>query len=477
MVNTFGKDIVGGYVNGVQVISIYANGVLVWPDASYYYIKWYPSESSYWGSIASFSINGSTYIVRDYNGDFRDYGGVITESAFSTLRITTLDTNAYRIESYAFNSCERLGYATLRNCNYIGDSAFESCKSSSFSLSAPKCTYVGSNAFHSIGLSRVYLPRCSYVGQSAFRSCTSLTSISLPNCEYVDSRAFGGCGISSVYLPVCSYVGSYAFNANPLQSVNLPECEYVGDGALAYADNITYLSLPKCKYLGEKALKYYLGKSQHSLYLPMCEYVGDAAVEGEGATWMYTVDLPVCSYIGASAFANQNNLDSISLPMCEYIGTSAFLNTAIGGSLLLPACTFIDSWAFWHRFNTSFTSVYLPALVSVSLRAFNETGVTYVSLPVCEYIGVGVFASCRLQSVELPVCSVLCGNAFGYNPSLSEVTLGYSSVCELVDGTVFQATLIDSGTGSIYVPSSLVDAYKSASYWSVYSSQIFPIQN
>ena len=40
---------------------------------------------------------------------------------------------------------------------------------------------------------------------------------------------------------------------------------------------------------------------------------------------------------------------------------------------------------------------------------------------------------------------------------------------------VFYSTPIGAGNGSIYVTSSLVDAYKSAQYWSKYSSQIFPI--
>lgn len=40
----------------------------------------------------------------------------------------------------------------------------------------------------------------------------------------------------------------------------------------------------------------------------------------------------------------------------------------------------------------------------------------------------------------------------------------------------FNNTPIKSGTGSIYVPASLVDAYKSAENWSYFSDRIFPIE-
>jgi hypothetical protein len=53
------------------------------------------------------------------------------------------------------------------------------------------------------------------------------------------------------------------------------------------------------------------------------------------------------------------------------------------------------------------------------------------------------------------------------------ITLGYDGIVEL-GGNVFdysQMSMI-----SVYVPASLVDAYKSALYWSNYSDHIFPIE-
>ena len=53
------------------------------------------------------------------------------------------------------------------------------------------------------------------------------------------------------------------------------------------------------------------------------------------------------------------------------------------------------------------------------------------------------------------------------------ITIGYSGVCSLDGISVFDDTKITSSTGSIYVPASLVDAYKSAKNWSAYSNRIF----
>ena len=94
----------------------------------------------------------------------------------------------------------------------------------------------------------------------------------------------------------------------------------------------------------------------------------------------------------------------------------------------------------------------------------------------CEYIGDYAFFNCRrLFQVSLPVCSYIGNYVFENCTSLSRITIGYSSVCSLYSTNVFDDTQITSSTGSIYVPASLVDAYKSAENWSVYSNIIYPI--
>ena len=108
---------------------------------------------------------------------------------------------------------------------------------------------------------------------------------------------------------------------------------------------------------------------------------------------------------------------------------------------------------------TSLTSIDLSnnnvsKLSSAGSIFYNCTSLTQMSLPMCSHIDSGAFYRCRLLSI---------------------ITIGYSSICSLTSPGVFDGTQITSSTGSIYVPASLVDAYKSANNWSYFKDRIFSI--
>ena len=144
-----------------------------------------------------------------------------------------------------------------------------------------------------------------------------------------------------------------------------------------------------------------------------------------------TVNLPYATTVGDNAFNGCLDLSQVDLPVCEYIGTGAFVACYSLNKVNFPVCSYIENQGFYYCDSLS-----------------------QVSLPICSYIGWYTFGDCS---------------------SLSEITIGYSSVCSLNTSDAFIRTPIASGTGSIYVPASLVDAYKSAPNWSYFSSQIFPI--
>ena len=62
------------------------------------------------------------------------------------------------------------------------------------------------------------------------------------------------------------------------------------------------------------------------------------------------------------------------------------------------------------------------------------------------------------------------GSAFRTSPLFTKLILRYNSVMPLETTTTFIDTPFDSGGsgGEIYVPSSLITAYKSAANWSVF---------
>ena len=113
----------------------------------------------------------------------------------------------------------------------------------------------------------------------------------------------------------------------------------------------------------------------------------------------------------------------------------------------------------------------------VTSNAFmGNTNIQTVNLPYATSVGNNAFHSCSsLSQVNLPVCSYIGSDAFYNCSSLSMITIGYSSICSLGGSTTFGNTQITSSTGSIYVPASLVDAYKTADNWSYFKDRICTI--
>lgn len=188
-----------------------------------------------------------------------------------------------------------------------------------------------------------------------------------------------------------------------------------------------------------------------------------------------TVNLSYATSVGRSAFQKCNALKQVSLPMCMTIGDNAFYFCTSLTQVSLPVCTIVMNRVFTGC--VSLKQVSLPVCSYIGDTVFETcSSLTQVNLPMCSYIGSMAFYRCRLLSqMSLPMCSYISDYAFDTCISLSIITIGYSGVCSLYDSNVFTNTQITSSTGSIYVPTSLVDAYKSAPNWSYFSTQIFPI--
>ena len=186
------------------------------------------------------------------------------------------------------------------------------------------------------------------------------------------------------------------------------------------------------------------------------------------------------SYVTSYIFNKNSILQTIKLPNCISINISAFYSCSNLVSVSLPECNVIGSGVFY---SCGFSEIYLPECKSIYETAFAYcSNLSFISLPKCEYISgtpfgaiVGTFEHTKISSIFLPICSFIGAAVFRYAEYLTEITLGYSSVCYLRNYEAFKYTQITSSTGSIYVPASLVDSYKSANNWSYFSTQIFPI--
>ena len=247
-----------------------------------------------------------------------------------------------------------------------------------------------------------------------------------------------------------SFVASNAFKDNKtIQTVNLTYATSVGDYAFYSCSSLSQVNLPVCSYIGTSA--FYNCTSLTQISLPMCSYVGKYAFFD--CSSLTQISLPMCSHIGNDAFYMCSSLLQVSLPMCSYIDRGTFSYCTSLSQIDLPMCSYISNSAFLHC-----------------------SSLKQVSLPVCSFISDRVFQNCSsLSQISLPVCSIIGYNVFDGCSSLSIITIGYSGVCNLKNSNAFNATQITSSTGSIYVPTSLVDSYKSATNWSYFSTQIFPI--
>lgn len=196
----------------------------------------------------------------------------------------------------------------------------------------------------------------------------------------------------------------------------------------------------------------------------------------DGNKTIQTVNLPYATIVRNYAFRSCTSLTQVSLPMCSNIATYAFYGCASLSQISIPTCSYIDNNAFKNCI--SLTQVSLPVCSYIANSAFHTcNSLSQVSLPMCSYIGNSAFWQCyQLAQVSLPMCSSIGNGAFRNCISLSIITIGYSSICSLNASSTFYRTKITSSTGSIYVPASLVDSYKSATNWSYFSTQIFPIE-
>lgn len=173
-----------------------------------------------------------------------------------------------------------------------------------------------------------------------------------------------------------------------------------------------------------------------------------------GMSKLVTVDLPFVKTVGANALYGVG-LSELYLPSCTKVeGTTiCYCNSLVKVSL--PVCTTLGTYVF--RDNKLLSDVSLPALTTLPQNAFYN----------CD----------SLKKINLPSVTTINASAFNGSANFETLVLSKSSVATLANTNAFTGTKIASGTGYIYVPSALVDSYKSASNWSTYAAQFRAIED
>ena len=188
-----------------------------------------------------------------------------------------------------------------------------------------------------------------------------------------------------------------------------------------------------------------------------------------------TVNFPAVTEIGDYAFYYCTSLTTVSFPAATIIRSNAFNHCSSLTTASFPVATSISAYAF--NYCSSLTTANFPVATYIATYAFNCCRkLTSVSFPAATFIGDYAFSYCSsLTTVSFPVATKIGGDAFYSCSRLTGIYLTASSVCTLSNSNAFSKTGIWSTKGSIFVPTSLVASYKSATNWTFFSNRIYGI--
>lgn len=195
------------------------------------------------------------------------------------------------------------------------------------------------------------------------------------------------------------------------------------------------------------------------------------------------IDFELPFSIAPYAFAYCTKLNAVSSDNVYVVGDSAFWDCTYLKSVSLPSAIEIGNSAFWSC--ESLESINLPNVTIIYDGGFRYCRkLKDICMPNVETIYAYVFDGCSsVQKIDLPSVTTLGGQwancVFNECTNLTTLILRSNTVvtAQNNEDRMFYGTPIASGTGYIYVPSSLVDSYKADSNWSTYANQFRAIED
>lgn len=484
-------------------------------------------------SVSGYTEKDITEVVQiDNVSNSASYVGSYAFVYSSSLRTVNLPS-CKKINYCAFSACGSLYSVYLPECSFIDTGGFQYCKNLNI-LNIPKCSRLGTHAFYYCSaLTLVDLPVCSMIGDYAFAQCSSNLSMVIlrstsvcsytglnivwgtPNCNFYVTKSLvesyksagGWDRISNRIFPIeddfefsnglvtgwaktmdSGYLNILGITANDVTSVSMQFLTNVSSSTFMNHQNLTSVSMSLVEEYPDDLFNG-TGFSEFSISVSM---LGNRVFANCAGLEKVTIEYDGIVNAGSNLFQNCPNLSQIGVPyslyndyltapgwseysslMYQEVPLLSFSNGLVFGRTTTIDATFLQTLGITSN---QVVSVSLPNCVSVGYRTFLEChSLKDVYLPNCEYLSNGAFYGANyMNGLDLPKCSFIGDYAFYWvTYSMSYLKLGYSGVCTL-EGV---NALYQTGTlRSIYVPASLVDAYKSAQIWSNYSTRIVPIQ-
>ena len=376
------------------------------------------------------------------------------------------------IGSYAFANCSNLSNATFPSCTTIGSYAFSNCgwaelteQNFPLPLIDLSTTTLPTGLFANCkNLSIVSLP-ISSVTSTLFQGCTKLEEINLPNVTTISTSGFANCGLKTLddtTFPNCNIFGLYAFaSCSQLSKITLSWAS-VPTAVFMECKSLTELSLPNCQSIGSSAFQSCYGLV--NVFLPQC-----VSLSSNAFRYCSNIDIfnaPVCTSVWIGALQDCTNLRIVNLPLVNYTGGAY-------GYSVFAGCSSIQELTIGDVSNNIFNGNY---------GHFNET-LKYVKVNNWVSIPYNTFKSCpELETAHFPLCSSSIGSfAFSGCSKLKSLILDADAVPSLWANAFDNTPISDSSYlgyfGSIYVKTSMVEAFKTAANWSTFSDRITSIDN
>lgn len=446
-------------------------------------------------STLNSSVFQNCYNLEEFTMDFSNCLNVPMNAFYGCSKLPqAVFENCSRVLASAFRGCSNLSKAIFPSCTTIGSYAFSGCTNLS-NATFPICTYIYSYAFAGCGwnelteqnfplplidlsattlpvglfancknLSIVSLPLSS-IPASLFQSCTQLKEINLTNVTTIGMYGFANCGIETfddTTFPNCSSFGTYAFaSCSQLSKITLSWTS-IPTALFVDCENLTELNLPNCENIASSAFQSCYTLS--NVYLPQCISLSSSAFKY--CSNIDTFDAPVCTSLWIGALQYCSNLRVVNLPMVDYTG-GVYAYGAFSG------CKSIQKMTIGTVDNRVFSSTY---------AGFYST-LKYVKINYWTDIPYSTFIQCtELETAHFPLCSGSVGSyAFSGCSKLKTLILDADTVPTLYS-TAFNNTPISNSSylgyfGSIYVQASMVEAFKTATNWSIFADRITSIDN
>lgn len=236
--------------------------------------------------------------------------------------------------------------------------------------------------------------------------------------------------------------GAFAFTQN-LSTVNFSSVATISTYAFAYCFKLSYVSFPDCKTIGGSAFQYCSSLLFNTTNPGVLDSTAFPALSGTLGAYAFRacsklaeINLSTVSSTGTGTFNGCINLESVNMSGLTNTGSGCFSGCSKASYYSLPALKIVSTYAFGMNYTLS--TITLSAATNIYANAFR--------------------ACSKLESL--------------YLPGSTQVAL--SSTTAFTSSPMSVSTLI-SKFGSIYVPSSMVDAYKAATNWATYKNRITAI--